>query len=289
MNNLKIAYFGGEPIGVPVLEELKAANILPDLIICNPDRPAGRGKQLAAPPVKAWAQQHEIETWQPINLKDQTAVTEKLSQYDLFVVVAYNRILPEWLIELPKYKTLNVHPSLLPLLRGPSPIRTAILEDNRDAVGVSVMLMDAAMDHGPILAQQTLPIIDALWPINGLTLDAALANLGGALLAATIPEWIAGDISPQEQDHDLATYTQKLSKADGELQIDPHHLPVGQAAHEAFLKIQAYAGWPGTFFMHNDIRIKITMAKCLENSLQLTTIIPEGKKSIDFKTWIQSH
>ena len=286
-SDLKIAYFGGEPLGAPVLEELKASDLLPSLIVCNPDRKAGRGQQLTPPPVKTWALEHGIDVWQPTNLKDQAAITEKLADFDLFVVVAYNKILPEWLIELPKHKTLNVHPSLLPLYRGPSPIRTAILEDNRDAIGVSVMLMDKEMDHGALLAQQAMPIADEYWPISGTELDTALANLGGALLAATIPEWITGDIDPQEQDHELATYTQKLTKADGELTLDPHQLPTGATAYELFLKIQAYVGWPGTYFFHNDSRVNIKEAELVDDQLRLRTVVPAGKKPTDFADWLQ--
>lgn len=287
--NLKFVYFGGEPIGAPVLKELIACGLTPALVVCNPDRPAGRGQQLTPPPVKTLAEAHSIEVWQPENLSDQAAVTEKLTAYDLFVVVAYNRILPEWLIELPKQKTINLHPSLLPLRRGPNPIRSAILEDDRDSIGVSVMLLDVEMDHGPILAQQAMSIADEHWPMTGPELDEALANLGGALLADTIPKWVAGEIEPQAQDDTRATYTKKLTKADGELQIDPHYLPSGEAARQTLHQIRAFAGWPGTYFIHAGTRIKINDADIVDGTLHLTSITPEGKRPMNFDQWLPSN
>lgn len=286
MKNIKIAYFGGEPLGVPTLNELEQCGFLPSLIVCNPDRPAGRGRQLTAPPVKEWAHARDIAVWQPTDFKDKDSIAERLRDYDLFIVVAYNHILPEWLIELPQHKTLNVHPSLLPKLRGASPIRTVILEDRRDQIGVSIMLMDAKMDHGPLIAQQSVPIADQGWPVRGLELDDALASLGGALLAATIPSWTSGSIKPEAQNHDEATYCHKHTKDMGELAIDPGNLPTGVEAAAALRKIRAFDGFPGTFFFHNKKRVKITDAELApDGSLQILRVIPEGKREIDWQSF----
>ncbi|MDA8596933.1 formyltransferase family protein [Candidatus Pacebacteria bacterium] len=281
-NDLKFAYFAGEPIGVPVLVELEAAGYLPSLVVCNPDRPVGRKQLLTPPPVKVWAEERGIEVWQPQNFTEQGAITEKLARYDLFVVVAYNTIMPKWLIELPEHNTLNVHPSLLPKLRGASPIRTAILEDRRDEIGVTIIQLDEKMDHGPIVAQQALKIAPENWPLAGCQLDQALGQLGGSLLAAVIPSWVAGKIDPLPQDHSAATFCKKLNKADSELEIDPYNLPTGDAAYHALLKIRAYDGWPGTFFMHDGKRIKITDAALINDALQINRIIPEGKQVMRF-------
>ncbi|MEM9337068.1 MAG: methionyl-tRNA formyltransferase, partial [Patescibacteria group bacterium] len=260
--NPKIAYFGGEPLSVPVLNELKQAGILPELVVCSPDRPVGRKQALTPPPTKVWAQKHGIEAFQPVSYKEKAEIEKVLDDdFDLFVVVAYNFILPEWVLELPKHKTINVHPSLLPKLRGPSPIRSAIANDDREAIGVSVMLLDNEMDHGPLLAQQVMPIADEYWPIDGQELDKGLANLGGALLADTIPQWLTGKIEPTEQAHDAATYTEKLTRADGELALNPHNLPTSDAAFQALLKIRAFSGWPETFFVHEGKRVKIKEAE----------------------------
>ena len=284
----KVAFFGGEPLGVPTLEELKVAGIIPDLVVCNPDRPSGRGLKLTPPPVKNWAVENSIEVFQPNSYKDQ-ADLERLTgeTWDLFVVVAYNSILPGWLLELPKHGVLNVHPSLLPKLRGASPIRTAIMDDRREDIGVTVMLMDEEMDHGPILDQLVVPISDENWPVSGPELDAALANAGGALLASAIPSWLTGAIEPQEQDHAAATYTKRLIKEQAELTLDPINLPTGELAFEMFLKIQAFAGLCDCYFIHKDTRVKIKTAELTDTGeLRLLRVIPAGKAEMDFSDYL---
>ncbi len=289
-NQLRFAYFGGEPLGVPVLEKLQAAGYTPSLVVCNPDRPAGRKLQLTPPPVKVWALANNIHVFQPESLKDKEALTPLTAEnFDLFIVVAYNKIMPEWLIELPRHKTINVHPSLLPQYRGASPIRTAILEDNPAAVGVSIMLMDSEMDHGPILTQRAYSISSEDWPTDGRVLDRKLAELGGSLLAETLPEWVAGTITPTEQAHAQATYCSKITRGDGELIIDPHHLPIGNQATEALRKIRAYAGWPGTFFVHESTRIKIVDASTgTDGTLQIHEVTPAGKNTQPFSQYLAS-
>ncbi len=282
------AYFGGEPLGVPVLEALAQAGLYPSLIVANPDRPAGRKLTLTPPPVKVWAEAHNIPVFQPTSYKDKatlTPLTETL--FDLFVVVAYNHILPEWLITLPTHQTLNVHPSLLPQYRGANPIRTAILENNREAIGVSIMRMDAEMDHGPIVAQLPVSIPDTQWPIPGNELDASLAHAGGALLAHTIPAWVEGSLTPHEQDHTQATFTKKMTRQDGEITFAIASPPTGSEAFQTLLKIRAYAGWPGTFFTHNNKRIKIVDAYIdSTDTLVLTDVIPEGKRAMPYIQFI---
>ncbi|USN87986.1 MAG: methionyl-tRNA formyltransferase [Candidatus Nomurabacteria bacterium] len=286
--NLKITYFGGEPLSMPVLEELKKSGILPNLVICNPDRPSGRKKQLTPPPTKVWAEENGIEVFQPESYKDEDVKTKLASgNFDLFVVVAYNKILPKWLIDLPKFKTINVHPSLLPKLRGPSPIRSAILNDQRET-GVSIIVLDEEMDHGPIIAQAKVTIPSEKWPISGTELDMTLGQIGGKLLAKTIPNWTSGNITPTDQDHSQATLCTKITKNMGELQLDPYNLPKGEGAYKALLKIRAFAGWPETFFIYNDKRFKIKEA-VLTNSGQLVInkIVPEGKSETDFSAYFK--
>ncbi len=286
---LKFVFFGGEPLAVPVLEELKVAGLTPSLIICNPDRPSGRGHQLTPPPAKVWAEAENIEVFQPTSYKDDTAkakLTE--SEWDVFVVVAYNFILPKWLLEVPKHGTINVHPSLLPKLRGASPIRTSILNDLREDIGVTIMLLDEEMDHGPILDQMHMPIADENWPVSGSELDQALAHMGGSLLAATLPAWTAGELLPQEQDHTAATYCSRLSKDDSRLSIDPFNLPAGQEGRHAWRAINAFAGIGDTFFIHQNKRVKIKSAEFTGDKLHILRVIPEGKKEVNFTDYLNS-
>ena len=285
----KFAFFGGEPLAVPVLDALKDANLLPSLIVCNPDRPKGRGQKLTSPPAKVWAQNNNVPVYQPETYKDES-VKEKLSSagWDLFVVVAYNFILPKWLLELPTHGTVNVHPSLLPKLRGASPIRTAILENQPENVGVSIMLLDEEMDHGPILAQTPLPDINKNWPLPGPTLDQLLAELGGKLLAKTIPQWFKGEIKPQEQNHNQATYCHKLDKTMAKLELDPYHLPAGDKAAAALRVIYAFAGLGDAFFEHKGIRVKIKAAHLDDEKLIIDRVTPAGKKEMSWDSYLQS-
>lgn len=284
--NLKIAYFGGEPLSVPVLEELKKSKIIPDLIVCNPDRPSGRKMKLTPPPTKVWANENNVEVFQPETYKDEIVRGKfESGNFDLFIVVAYNKILPQWLIDLPKHKTINVHPSLLPKLRGPSPIRSAILNDIKET-GVTIMQMDEQMDHGPIIAQEKININEEDWPMSGQELDLVMGHLGGKLLAGVVPDWINRKITPTPQDHEQATFCHKITKDMGELKIDPNNLPKGEEAYNFLLKIRAFAGWPETFFIYNNKRIKIKQAEITKDGqLRITKIIPEGKSEMDFEKY----
>ncbi len=279
---MKIAFFGGEPLSMPVLEELKVTGIIPNLIICSPDALVGRKQILTPPPAKIWAEKNNIPILQPLTFKNVSEIKGLTDQaWDLFVVVAYNRILPKWILDIPKKGTLNVHPSLLPKFRGASPIRSAILNNVRET-GVSIIQLDEKMDHGPIVAQMKTEISPDNWPIDGIKLDGALALQGGAMLAAIIPEYLAGKIVPTAQDHSQATFCTKITKDMSELKLDPYNLPTGAEAYQMLLKIRAFAGWPETFFIHENKRYKIKQAEIVANTLKIIKVIPEGKKEMDF-------
>lgn len=283
---VSIAFFGGEPLAVPVLKALQEANVYPMLIVCNPDTPQGRKHTITPPPIKIWAQENGIEVYQPESLDDKE-VEKKLkeSRCDLFVVVAYGKIIPQRILSIPTYKTINMHPSLLPHFRGPSPIRSTILADERHT-GATIIELDEKLDHGPIIAQTEVTIPEEKWPLRGSELDRLLAVKGAELLLDVIPKLIEGTISRIEQNHSQATFTQKITKDMGELHIDPFDLPTGHEAYEMYLKICAFDDAPGTFFFYNGKRIKIINA-CMDGlSLQIQTVIPEGKKEILFNDYL---
>jgi methionyl-tRNA formyltransferase len=249
--------------------------------------------ELTPPRLKTWAIENDIEVFQPSSYKESnkenlTRITDH--EWDLFVVVAYNFILPKWLLELPKHGTINVHPSLLPKLRGMSPIRTAILENLPEQVGVSIMLLDEEMDHGPILSQTPLTLNE--WPISGPLLDDMLGQIGGEMLAATIPRFLTGEITPTEQEHLAATYTKKFEKADSELFINPTNLPTGDTAFTTLCKMKAFEGIGDTFFIDNGKRVKVKDAGLTTGAhpptLTITRVIPEGKKEMDFTAYLTS-
>ena len=190
--------------------------------------------------------------------------------------------MPEWLLSLPKYGTINAHPSLLPKLRGASPIRSTLLTD-LSAAGVTIMQMDAEMDHGPILYQQpiSLPV-----PIPGQELDRIASLMCGDLLAHVMQELPKGTIVPAPQKHEDATFCTKITKDMAELTIDPTALPTGEEALACYRKICAFDGWPETFFIHEKKRFKIKSARLTEDQkLVIERIVPEGKNETDFKNY----
>lgn len=281
--DFKFAFFGTPQIAVWVLEELEKAGYMPALVVTNPDKPVGRHHELTPSPVKVWAKERGIETCEPETLKKEEVYTAlSATPYDLFVVAAYGKIIPENILSLPRRGTLNVHPSLLPAFRGASPIRSAILEDIRET-GVTIMEMDAELDHGPIVAQQS--VRSAEWPPRGRDFDEVLARAGGSLLASVIPQWLAGSIQRTEQNHAEATFCTKITKEMGEIDLadDPY---------KNLLKIRAFDGWPGTFFYAEKggerIRVKIVDAKlATDGSLHITRVIPEGRKEVSYEDFVR--
>jgi methionyl-tRNA formyltransferase len=277
---LNIAYFGTPRFAVTVLDELKKKDIVPNLIVTTPDAPKGRGMVLTPPETKVWAEIHNIPCFQPGSLRD-PATYEKLNNqsWDLFIVASYGKIIPKNVLDLPKYKTINVHPSLLPTLRGPSPIESAILQEEK--TGVTIIVLDEEMDHGPIIAIKETEIY---WPPRFLDLEHQLAIEGANLLAASLSGYIDGTIIPHEQDHVRATFCRKIKKGDALLNLSDE-------PEINLRKIRAYEEWPRAyFFIEKDgkqTRVIVTDAEIEDNKLAIKKVIPEGKKEIDYEIFLR--
>lgn len=277
---MKYVYFGTPQFAATILDELIVAGFPPSLIVTAPDKPAGRKLLLTPSAVKLWGESQQIPVITPEKLKDEE-VTRILREAhaDVFIVAAYGKIIPQTILDIPKHGTINVHPSLLPILRGPSPIESAIANMHTET-GVSIMLLDALMDHGPVIAQEKYP---STWehndPPRGSVLEEALAHQGGKLLAIILPQWESGMIKAQEQAHDMATFCNKITKDDG--RIDLFDEPLQNIA-----KIRAYDAWPGTFFFikHSDrtIRVRIAEAHIAQGELVIDRVVPEGKKEMNY-------
>ncbi len=282
-NSPKIAFFGTSDYSVMVLNALKAAGFTPALVVAQPDKPKGRKLIITPPPTKVWALENNISVLQPDKLKSEDFINAiKNSAFDLFIVVAYGKIIPAEILALAKYGALNVHASLLPKLRGASPIETAILQDEKNT-GVTIMVVDAEMDHGPIVAQAQ--VTPASWPPRAPELGKLTVQTGADLLVTIIPDFIAGKITPIEQDHSQATFTRKITKEDGEIDLnaDPY---------QNFLKIQAYCEWPTAYFFIErggvKTRVIIKEARYINNSLEILRVVPEGKKETDYKEFLKT-
>lgn len=263
--DIKIVFFGTPEFSVKILETMDGAGFTPMAVVTAQDKPKGRKMILSPTPVKEWAQKKDIKIEHDFfNLKSLEA--------DLFVVASYGKILPKEILEIPKHGTLNVHPSLLPELRGPSPIQTAILEGKKET-GVTIMLMNEKMDEGPLLTNCKLQIANN---VTFKELENYLAELGGKLLIETIPNWINGKIKPQPQNNKKATYSKIIKKSDGEINWD-------EPIEKNYNKIRAFTPWPSAFYFKEGKRIIITKATLQKDGkLQILRIKPEGKNERDF-------
>jgi methionyl-tRNA formyltransferase len=235
---VRTIFFGSGPFAVPILDSL-ATNPLVTLVavVSVPDRPAGRGRRLAAAPVVARARELGLPVQQPARLRDPAFVQAlRILHPRVGVLADFGRLVPEPLLEIPDRGFLNLHPSLLPRHRGASPIPATILAGDRES-GVSLMQMDAGLDTGPIVAVSR-------WPLTGLEtapdLETRAAASAATLLEETLPGWLAGRIEPRPQDERTATLTRPLRRADG--QIDGR-TPAVQLER----RVRAFVPWPGTF------------------------------------------
>lgn len=274
-----IAFFGNSEFSLIVLKELKNNGVIPELIVTTPDKPQGRRMTLTPTPTKVWAEENGIEYIEPVKLKD-VDFLEKIKNYNLFIVASYGKIIPKIIIDIPKYKVLNIHPSLLPKYRGPSPLQEQILNNEKD-VGVSIMLIDEQVDHGAIITQKKLNI--ANWPVGFLSLQESLAKEGSKLLAEILPDWIKGKIKPKAQNDNEATFTKKVNKNDGFLDLSKN-------SYNNYLKILAYEEWPKTYFeverKNQKIRLIIKKAIWENNKLEILSVIPEGKKEMSYSDFL---
>jgi len=278
---INYAFFGTDDFSGLVLEELVQAGYPPSLIVTMPDSCVGRKQELASPPIKKWGQEHGILVIQPERIKE-TPPELIGKDWDLFIVASYGKMIPLSIITIPLHGTVNIHPSLLPRHRGASPIEATILNGDRKG-GVSVMLIDAEMDHGPLLAQKEFPLRGDEWYPE---LAEKLAREGGKLLAGIIPSLVDGLINAKEQDHEKATFTTLVKKEDGFVDLSAD-------SEINFRKIRAYEPWPRTFFktMHKgkEIRVIITAARKDGDILTLLRVIPEGGREMSYQEFKQGY
>lgn len=273
---MKIAFFGTPAFTTDFLNKLVEAGFTPSLIVTNPDRPSGRGMTLKSPEPKQWGDKNGIRVLQPEKIGQD--FVENLGDWDLFVVVAYGKILPETLINLPKYGTLNVHYSLLPKYRGATPVESAIL--NGDATtGVVIQQMRFKLDTGPILAQVEIQIE----PSDTTPVLRSKLNTEALDMLPEVLEKIWSDtIEPKEQTEEGATHCKKISKEDGLIKLE-------DSPEINDRKYRAYYGSPGTHFYtaKNGLpfRIKITKAHYAAGQFVIDEVIPENGNKVSFQTF----
>jgi len=234
---MRIVFMGTPEFAVPSMTALLRSDHTVVGVVTQPDRPKGRGQELAASPIKQLAEQHGLPILQPLKMKD-PAFLDSLAAWkpDLIVVAAFGRILPKVILDLPSRGCINVHASLLPKYRGAGPIQWAIIRGEHET-GITTMLMDEGMDTGAILLQEQLPIAP---DDTAGTLSAKLAEVGGRLLIETIAQFETGALVPKPQDHARATMAPLLKKEDGLLDWT---LPALELAN----RVRGLSPWPGAY------------------------------------------
>lgn len=236
---MRLVYCGTPSFAVPTLEALIAAGHEIPLVVSQPDRPVGRVQQLTAPPVKQTALSAGLAVVQPEKIRNNTEFRAQLEAIapDAIVVVAYGRILPPWMLQLPRYGCINLHASLLPKYRGAAPIQWAVAMGDA-YTGNTTMLLEEGLDTGPILLQQTIEIAPDQ---TAADLFEVLAKSGAPLVVETLAGLLSGAIKPKPQNDEGATYAPLLDREDGRMDF------AGRAAHEIYNRWRGFQPWPGAF------------------------------------------
>ncbi len=295
---IRIIFFGTSNFASHILESLASESRYSiAVVVTQPDKAAGRKKIVTYSAVKQFALKNHLALLQPSNLKDAEFLSKiKEIQPHLIIVASYGKIIGRQILEIPSKGCINVHGSLLPYLRGASPVQHALLM-GMEKTGVTVMLMDELMDHGDILSQESLEIAsDERFP----DLLDRLAVLGAKLLKKTIPDYLAGKIRPIKQDHLRATFTKILTRDDGKID------PATMTEYEVYNRFRAFHPWPGIWMIHKGKRLKLIDIKrfrsfpretmspgtwyqygehillsCKDAPILVRSLQPEGKKIMD--------
>ncbi|MBP9687013.1 MAG: methionyl-tRNA formyltransferase [Candidatus Doudnabacteria bacterium] len=305
---MKIVFFGTDGVAVHALRAVAAVHDVVT-VVTVPDAPVGRARTLTESEVAVVAYELGIFVLKPATLKQNEELVAALQALhaDLFVVAVYGKIIPENILQIPLRGCVNIHPSLLPLYRGPAPIRTPLLNGDTET-GVSIMLMDAEMDHGPLLASQAV----AIEPNDtNVTLTEKLGTMSAPLLLKAVSEYEAGTCTPLPQDHSKATFTHFVKKEDGRIDWN-------KSAQDIYNMWRAYQPWPGIFTTWNGKLLKISscipfspsggdvtasvtervpgtvleggIVACGENTyLQILTLQPEGKQIMDMPSFLNGN
>ena len=275
MDKKKIVFMGTPKFAVPVLEML-IENYGVDLVITQPDKKVGRKKVLTAPPVKVLAEEKGIRVLQPEKISSDENVLAELKELnpDIIITAAYGQLVPESILEIPKYKCINVHGSLLPKLRGGAPIQYSILEDH-GKTGITIMYMVKKLDAGDMISKVEVDILDS---DNYESLHDKLSIAGRDLLKETLPNIFTGNIAPEKQDDSLATFARNILREDEKIDWN-------KSARQIFNQIRALDPTPGAFTYLDKNVLKIWSSEVVDleenfSSKKVGTIIKQDKKHI---------
>jgi len=301
---MKLVFCGTPQFAVPALRTLLDHGFEIPLVVSQPDRPSGRGMQVSPTPVKQLALERGVEVTQPEKIKNNEEFRARLKaiQPDAIVVVAYGRIIPQWMIDLPALGNINAHASLLPKYRGAAPIQWAIAM-GETVTGVTTMRIDAGLDTGDMLLKQELPIAPE---DTAVTLSPKLSELGGTLLVETLRGLPKGTVKAIPQDHASATLAPILKKEDGLMDFQ-------RTATDLWNRLRGFQPWPGAYSSFRGKAFNVTAAKsaggkseqapgtlstsgsqllvtCGDKTLlELLEVQPEGKKRMPARDFINGY
>jgi methionyl-tRNA formyltransferase len=247
---LRIVFMGTPEFSVPSLEHLVLNDYQVVAVYTQPDRPAGRGRALVSSPVKEVARRWQLPVVQPDSLKSAEAVSQLADHHpEVIVVAAFGQILPPSVLDIPRWGCINIHPSLLPRFRGASPIASAILS-GEEFTGVSIMLLDAGMDTGPVLARAAIPVSPQ---DNAGSLAGKLSLIAAHLLQEALTGWWRREIVPQPQNESEATYSARITKEEGKIDWR-------LSAAEIWRRVRAFNPWPGCYTRWQGKQLKVIEA-----------------------------
>ena len=299
---MQLVFCGTPRFAVPTLDALAAAGFGLPLVVTQPDKPRGRGLELMFSPIKQRAIDLGLPVIQPDKIKTNDEFRARLAELhpDAIVVVGYGRIIPQWMIDLPRLGNINLHASLLPKYRGAAPVQWAIA-NGEQSTGVTTMRIDAGLDTGDILQQVEVPIAP---DDTAESLAPRLAEIGARLMVETLRGLDQGTIQPRPQDHSHAGLAPLLKKEDG--QIDFH-----RSAHEICNRLRGFQPWPGAFTRFRGKTLNVWKAApvsgsanpgelfvegnrllvgCGENTrLELFEVQPEGKKRMRAQDFLHGY
>lgn len=268
---MKVIFMGTPEFSVGALESIVEANHQVVLVVTQPDKPKGRGKEMQITPVKACAMKHNIPVFQPVKIKEKEAV-EMLRGYesDVFVVAAFGQILSEEILNIPKYGCINIHASLLPKYRGAGPIQRVIL-DGMSETGITIMKMDKGVDTGDMLLQSVVPIDEKE---TGDSLHDKLAIEGAKLIVEALCKIEAGDITPVKQNDADSSYAGMLNKSMGKIDWNKDAVQIERM-------VRGLNSWPGTYTSYNGKVLKIWESEVCEKEKTLEDEVPGTVIAVD--------
>lgn len=258
---MKLVFCGTPQFAVPTLQRLVEAGHAIPLVVTQPDRPRGRGMEMAVSPVKDAAVRLGMTVVQPATIKNNAEFRDQLAaiQPDAIIVVGYGRIIPQWMIDLPRFGNINLHASLLPKFRGAAPIQWAIAR-GESVTGVTTMRIDAGLDTGDILMQRSIPIGP---DDTAETLGPKLASTGANLMVETLRGLESGEVRATPQDHSQATLAPILKKEDGRMDFT-------RSARDLFNRLRGFQPWPGAFTIFKAKTLQVHRAQPVQDSAKLT-------------------